>query len=331
MFNRSVPPPALLDFIDKYETFFIAGHKEPDADCICSQLTLSSFLSRLGKQTVLINVGPFKRNEVKTFENLFLCDVEKIKTEIKSRSEASCAVIIADCSSPDRTGDIEKAYDGLPLAVIDHHAVGKGGGDIRYVDGDAPACVTLVFYLARALKLSLSRKEAELLLLGLCTDTGFFRHLDEGGAEVFEIVCELIKAGASTKETFRIMNGGKSLASRQLLGMILSRAESFFDGKLIISCEELAETQKYGLESRDSDMLYQLMLSVQGVEAVAVIRQESEENCTVGLRSRDAINVASVAAAFGGGGHKNASGFLKPGKISEIKQGLLAEFSAVLN
>jgi phosphoesterase RecJ-like protein len=332
MFIKSVPPPALLDFINKYETFFVAGHKEPDADCICSQMVLSSLLSRLGKKTVLISAGPFKRNEIKPFENLFLCDSEKIKSEIKIRQAAgSCAVMIVDCSSPDRTGEIEKLYEGIPLAVIDHHAIGRGGGDVRYADSDAPACVTLIFYLSRALNLSLSRKEAELLFLGLCTDTGFFRHLDEGGAEVFEIVGELMRAGASPKATFNVMNGGKSLNSRHLLGVILARSESFFEGKLIISHEELAETEKYGLESRDSDMLYQLLLSIEGVEAVAVIRQESEQNCTVGLRSRDAIDVAAVAAVLGGGGHKNAAGFLKPGKISEIQAILLSEFGTLFH
>jgi phosphoesterase RecJ-like protein len=330
MFKKSVPPPELLNFIDKYETFFIAGHKEPDADCVSSQLVLSSFLSRLGKKTVLISAGPFKRNEIKSFEHLFLCNPEDIKAEIKNRKAASsCAAFIVYCSSSDRTGDIEKLYEDLPLAVIDHHAVGKGGGEVRYADSDAPACVALLFCLSRALKLSLLKEEAELLFLGLCTDTGFFRHLDDGGAEIFDIAKELVNSGANQKETFHRMTGGKSLASRQLLGAILSRTESFFDGKLIISSEELAETEKYGHESRDSDMLYQLLLSIQYVEAAVVIRQESEENCTVGLRSKDTVNVATLAAAFGGGGHKNAAGFMKAGKIDEIKNALLSECNKI--
>ncbi|HRZ89327.1 MAG TPA: bifunctional oligoribonuclease/PAP phosphatase NrnA, partial [Spirochaetia bacterium] len=54
-------PPELPAFIDGREVFLIVGHKEPDGDCIGSQLALSSFLRRKGKRTVLLSSGPFTR------------------------------------------------------------------------------------------------------------------------------------------------------------------------------------------------------------------------------------------------------------------------------
>lgn len=42
---------------------------------------------------------------------------------------------------------------------------------------------------------------------------------------------------------------------------------------------------------------------------IAVIWYERDSNIVVSLRSRDAINVADIAGLYGGGGHKNASGF----------------------
>jgi phosphoesterase RecJ-like protein len=77
-------------------------------------------------------------------------------------------------------------------------------------------------------------------------------------------------------------------------------------------------------------MLYQLLLGVEGCEAIAMIRQESENNCTVGLRSRSAVDVGARAAACGGGGHKQAAGIYVEGKIDGIKRRLLDGFSRVM-
>jgi phosphoesterase RecJ-like protein len=331
MFSRSPPPPPLLDFIDSHEAFFIAGHKEPDADAVGSQLALASLLRRLGKQAVLCSAGPFNRYEIIPFENQFLTQDVEIAQEIErqKRNGHRTAAIIVDCSSTDRIGDIEKSFASLPLAVIDHHKPGKVQTQIHYIDSEAPACVVLIFFLFEVLKLTLSCEDADALFLGLCADTGFFRHLDSSGAVTFELAAELVRMGANPKKTFAAINGGKSLESRQLLAAILSRAQAFFEGKLIISWEELDERQRYGLESRDSDTLYQLLLSIKGVEAIALIRQETEKKCVVGLRSLDNVDVAAVAAEFGGGGHKNAAGFPHEASIKQLKQALLGKFEKI--
>jgi phosphoesterase RecJ-like protein len=172
-------------------------------------------------------------------------------------------------------------------------------------------------------------EEADLLLFGLCTDTGYFRHADSHSADTFEAAAALVHAGASPKKVFAAMHGGKSLDSRYLLAIILSRAEPYFGGRLIVSTEEYEDTQRYGLEGRDSDALYQLLQSVAGVEAIAIIRQEKPDNCTVGLRSLDKVDVAAIARSLGGGGHKNAAGLSINGIIPEIKTKILAEFEKI--
>jgi phosphoesterase RecJ-like protein len=192
----------------------------------------------------------------------------------------------------------------------------------------------LVLALIEALGLKLAKEEAEYLLFGLCTDTGFFRHLDERSAETFNAAAKMIAAGASPKKTFQMVSGGKSLNSRLLLGHILSGVESHFDGKLLIGFETNEDFKRFGLEGRDSDTLYQLLQSVAGVEAIVIIRQESSdllhksgEKCSVGLRSRNAVDVSAIAASFGGGGHKNAAGFSIEGTISNVREKIMNVFN----
>ncbi|MDL2229359.1 bifunctional oligoribonuclease/PAP phosphatase NrnA [Treponema sp. OttesenSCG-928-L16] len=316
-------PQELLDFIREGKKFIIAGHKEPDGDCVGSQLALTSFLERLGKKTVPCSSGPFKRSEIAPYEQRFLP-----RPSEEDRRDAR--VIVLDCSTAERTGDLGAFLEGLPAAVIDHHAAGDPYGDVVFLDTQAPSVTFMILSLIEAMGAEPTREEAELLLFGLCTDTGFFRHVDEGGGAVFEYAARMVRCGANPKRVFAAINGGKSLDSRILMGLVLSRTESHFEGRLLLSTEKYEDTCLFGLQGRDSDNLYQLLQSVEGTEAIVIIRQETPDNCTVGFRSRDRVDVARIAKKLGGGGHKNAAGLSIPGTIPEIRNLLLKEFGEIL-
>ena len=319
-------PVELVQFISSGEKFIVAGHKEPDGDCVGSQLALCSALRRLGKAAVPCSAGPFKRTEVMPYEGRF-------SAAPNAAEKDGARVILLDCSTLERSGDLARHLEGLPMAVIDHHATGDHGASSPqapiFLDAAAPSTTCLILALIEAAGLGPSKEEAEFLLFGLCTDTGFFRHLDSGGSDTFLAAAKLARAGASPKEAFQAINGGKRLDSRRLLGHILSRAEALFDGRLIVSFETGEDAERFGLVSRDSDALYQLLQSVAGVEAIAIVRQESPGNCTVGLRSKDRIDVAALAASFGGGGHKNAAGFSMDGTVSLIMAALTRAFEKI--
>ena len=327
-----IVPAPLLDFINEGKKFIVAGHKEPDGDCVGSQLALALFLERLGKTAVPCSPGPFKRTELLSYRDRFLPfpSFQELK---------DYRVLLLDCSGPDRCGDMEKLLKGLPMAIIDHHATDDSlglpencsadYGPADYRDSKFPSVTLMIFKLIEAFGESPNKEEAELLFFGLCTDSGFFRHLSTNSGEVFRIAANLVDAGANPQQAYRVIHGGKSLGSRLLLGRVLARTESLFDGRLLLSCEKYEETQRFGSEGRDSDLQYQALQSVAGVEAIVIIRQESPEQCTLGLRSTDRINVSHIAKKFGGGGHKNAAGLAIQGKIDEIRPLIIEEFRKV--
>jgi phosphoesterase RecJ-like protein len=316
-------PHNLLDFIQKGSKFLVAGHHEPDGDCVGSQLALASALKRLGKEALPCSAGPFKRTEIVPFADRFLSRIGETERE-------GSRVIIVDCSAASRTGDLEESLKDLPTAIIDHHATNSEAspGTVVFLDIKAPSVTFMVLAVIEALGLTPTPEEAKFLFFGLCTDTGFFRHIDAGGAETFAYAARMIWAGASPKDIFQDIYGGKSLGSRILLGHILSRIETYFGGRLVYSFETYEDTQNFGLEGRDSDSLYQLLQSITGVEAIVLIRQESADACTVGLRSRDKVNVAEISVQFGGGGHKNAAGIKIAGTIEELKPKLIEAFGS---
>lgn len=295
-------PQGLIDFINKYSVIAIAGHKEPDGDCIGSALSLSLFLNRLNKKTILLSAGPFKRSEISSYAPLF---IKELPFEYKNRDDVGA--IVVDCSDIERTGSIKDEIENLPLAIIDHHATNTNASSFSFIEPSSPAAACLVQDLIETMSGTLTKDEASFILFAISTDTGFFRHLDEKSEQTFLRVSRLVARGASPKLIFAQINGGKSLSSRILIGRSLERISLYYEGRLAITYQTYEDFLEYGLDGRDSDSLYMLLQAIKGVKAIVVIKEE-EGGCSIGFRSFDSIDVSVIAKEFSGGGHKQASG-----------------------
>ena len=314
------------NFINSHKTFIIAGHKEPDGDCISCSIGVSYILKHYKKTYQMINAGPFKRTEIKKFAPLF-----KQELPFMSQQERDeCGLIIVDCSELSRIGEIEGDLKGFDTFIIDHHKT-AAESENSIIDPSAPAASCIVQQLYESLAGKPSKEEAWTLFFGTATDTGFFRFLNDTDGEVFRSAARLVEAGTSPREIYQEMTGGKGWNTRKLLGIMLNRAERYLDGKLVVTYETQDDTRKYGQEGRDSDALYTMMLCVEGVEAVVFVRQETEHSCTIGFRSKDRVDVSQIASKFGGGGHKNASGASTNGKIENVIPSIIKEFSRVMS
>ena len=320
---------SLKEFIKIHNSFIIIGHKEPDGDCIASCLGIAGILDYFNKPYQLISAGPFKRQEIKKYEAKFSSKLDFMDTTERNGT----GLIITDCSELSRLGEIDFDFNGLDTFVIDHHKTsGLPQNATGYINGNAPAAAFLVQLFYEALIGSLPKSLAEIIFFGICTDTGFFRFLTASpeSTEVFNAVARLNSYGADPRQTYNDINNGKPWNTRKLLGTLLSRAERHLNGKLIITYETLEDTHKLGSEGRDSDALYQLLLSTRDVQAAVFLRQDSPTTCTGGFRSLDKVDVSIVASKFGGGGHKNASGMSCEGKIDTLIPQIIKEFARII-
>lgn len=313
-------------FLSKHKSFIIVGHKEPDGDCISSSIGMSYILKHLGKEYTLLNVGPFKRTESRPYEKYFQTDLALMT---KAQKDAS-GLIIVDCSEYSRIGEIGEDLKNLDTFIVDHHKTANVTGCDYIIDHTAPAAACLVQQLFERLVGKPSQEEAHMLFFGMATDTGFFHYLNEKDSEVFNSAARLTEAGVNPRHIYQEMSGGKPWATRKLLGILLAKAQRYCNGKLVVTYEEQSDTRKYGQEGRDSDALYSLMLSTEGVEAVLFLRQDTDHSCTAGFRSLNDCDVSAIAAKFGGGGHKNASGASIEGQLDVLMPQIIAEFEKVL-
>jgi bifunctional oligoribonuclease and PAP phosphatase NrnA len=305
-----------VQFIGRYSAFSVLGHREPDGDCIASQLGIASLLRALGKTVSLYSAGPFDRPEIVSFAGSF---------SLTMAAEVG-AVIILDCSTPDRTGSLGERIGDMPCLVIDHHSSGEAFGTARFVEPSAPSTTMLVHRLFEDLGVAPDAEPARLLLFGLCTDTGFFRHLGANSADTFRAVARLVECGTSTAEAYMMVYGRRELASRRLLAGMLSRVESHWGERLLLTWQTMEDRARLGVTQRGEDEVYRLLQTISGNVVVALIKEEHAGMFSVGLRSSSSLDVGAIAASFGGGGHKQASGFDITGTLDSVKETVIASF-----
>jgi phosphoesterase RecJ-like protein len=317
-------PATVALFLNEYDRYLVVGHIEPDGDCVASSLALARFLERRGKSVVLADEGPFDRPEVAGFQSRF-------RTEPPPPAPGRAAAVVVDCSTVDRIGGLEAAVAGLPVLVIDHHASGQPFGTVRWVEPSAPAVAFLVQHLLESLGEKIPAEDAELLLFGLCTDTGFFRHLGEDSAEVFQAVARLVAAGASPQRVYRRIHAGWGLPRMRLLALALRRAESLLGGQVMLTWWSLADFRSSGAAfARGSDEVYRILSSVADSEVIVFLRQEAPRRFSVGLRSLSRVDVGRLAQAMGGGGHARAAGCTLTGTLGEVRRAVLAQLEPLL-
>lgn len=320
---------SLKEFIEKHEFFLVAGHKEPDGDCIASCLGIAGILEYFNKPYQLLSAGPFKRNEIIKFQDRFSDTMEFLDFSERETT----GLIITDCSEIARIGDIDGDFNGLDIFVIDHHKTsGLPENAKGYINPQAPAAAYLVQLFYEGLIGSIPEELASIFFFGISTDTGYFRFLSTTpeSADLFNAAARLTSYGANPRKIYNDINNGKPYSTRKLLGVLLNKAERYLNGKLVITYETLEDTHKLGTEGRDSDALYQLLLSSKDVKAAVFLRQDTPTTCTGGFRSLDEIDVSVVASKFGGGGHKNASGMSVEGKIDTLIPAIVKEFARIM-
>lgn len=317
-------PEAILSHLKKDSSFIVIGHKSPDGDCLSSELGMEFLLKALGKEVLLANAGPFERQEIRPLESRF---AHTIPEEYLAKKPT---VVIVDCSTNDRIGSLYDQVKHLHVLVVDHHASGERWGDDLYLVPDSPSTTLLVQHLFEALDVEISPEVARLLFFGFATDTGFFRFLQSEQAEALDSVSKLVAKDVSPNQVYMEIHGGKSIAFVKYLGVLIDRAESYFGGKVMISYTRLKDKETYPTDT-PSDPFYSHMLSIGGVQAVALFKEKEDGNVEAGLRSShdNLVDVGRIAAHFGGGGHVHASGFTVKGDVFTIRDNFLKQLELV--
>lgn len=300
-------------------TFFVTGHVHPDGDTVGSELALLQLLRRLGKKVFVANTGPVP-------ESLsFLPNVKNIRAVSKVHGVYDAAIIL-ECSTPERMGGIVNLKSQIKNCVIniDHHLQGDNFGDINLVDSKASSISELVYYLFKCGGLEPVKDEATCLYAGLVTDTGGFK-FSNTTVQSHCVAAELINCGVDVARVNDLLFNTRNFRFLKTLGEALENIALTHEGKMAL----ITLKKPKGVDAFDEIVNYGLMIP--SVSVVALLRPgDRKESVKISLRSKDSVDVSSIAKRFGGGGHRNASGCNITGSFEYAKKRILQSVRTIL-
>ena len=303
---------SIKKLIDGAKNIAIIGHINPDGDCIGSQLGLGEGLREREKNIYNINRGAFETDYPKTFEHHFIDDT---KTDID-------LFIIVDTASDNRISYDTKKIDFSRTIVIDHHISNTKFGILNWIDDNYISTCEMIFILLVYMKISMNKDITQNLLNGLLADNGFFQHIRINKYLSLYISYLMIGFGADPKYSFDLMFCNNSISTEKVFALVLNRIETLCDGKILWTYIYNHDRDNYA--DFHSGMIFREMMSVRGVK-VAIFFKINEEKGEVNasFRSTEDVDVASLAAEFGGGGHRVAAGVTIKGEYYHIKNMIL--------
>ena len=238
-----------------------------------------------------------------------------------------------DASTLERLGAVPPAspalFGALPLLNIDHHLTNPRFGTVNLVDARAAATAELVTLLAQRMSVPLSVPAATCLLAGLMTDTLSFQ-TESTTPRTLRVGASLLEAGAPLPALafrfFRQRTRHSALVWSGALGTLRFGA----GGRVAWVEVSRAVLEAAGPEA-DSGGLSGFAASIEGVEVGFSLEEAPDGTVFVGLRSAT-VDVAAVAARFGGGGHARAAGcqFVPPATLAAAGAALLAVIEGAL-
>jgi phosphoesterase RecJ-like protein len=295
--------------IRKRQRFVLSSHVRPDGDAIGSQLAMAFALWQLGKEVRLVN-----RDQAPAPMMVFP-GVSRI--EVAGRiDDPGDAVIVMECSDLTRTG-----VDGFERGFvinIDHHLGNSNYGALNWFDGTAAACGEMVFELIAELGVPLTPEIATHIYIAILTDTGSF-HYSSISPRTFDICRRCVEAGIDPPAIARAIFDSNNLGRLKLFGAVLTKMELDATGRVATVYVDQKLAQECGGTYDDTEGIVNLPLTVKEIEAVAFFKEAGPDDWRVSMRSKGEIDVNAIAAEFGGGGHKNASGCSATGRFEDLK------------
>jgi len=288
--------------IEAAGSFVAVGHIRPDGDAMGAALALALTGRRAGKTAHVTFGEPFVMpSQFRFLDASPYLPVDEVPVPLD-------LFIACDTAAESRLGSAAALtkHAGKVL-VIDHHISNGGFGDVRYIDSTAAATAEMVYRLIRELGWEITPEVATALYVGLVTDTGRFQYSVTTPA-VHRITAELIEAGVQPDVVGRQLYEESPFGYLEVAGRVLGRCRLDAEKSLVWSVMYVDDATDAGVSLEDTDGLIDLIRIAE--EAGVACLLKVHDGVTKGsLRSRGAIDVAAIAATFGGGGHHNASGF----------------------
>lgn len=306
----------LRSTLDVSQKIVILAHVGPDGDALGTTLALWHWLTRKGKQAVVVcpNVFPDFLNWMPGIKDVLI--YSKQADDVKKVLAEADLQFFVDLNQPSRLRELEEPVMEAHVTriMIDHH-----------LDPDRQVCQLIVshpemcaasevlchlFWQMGELE-HLTQTEAACLYTGMMCDTGAFTY-NSSRSVVYECIGLLLARGIDKDKIYRNVYFTCSPARMKLMGfMLYVKLEVLNESNASIMTLTNAERRMFNCKNGDTEGFVNLPLQILGMKLSVFLSEDTEHPglVKVSLRSVDDFPCNEMSARFfDGGGHKNASG-----------------------
>ncbi|MDC7232304.1 MAG: CBS domain-containing protein [Spirochaetales bacterium] len=289
----------------------LVGHSNMDLDCMGS-MVLGRYLYPDGVCVKSRLIHPV----AKSLYNLYKKHLNFISSKELQGSSVD-EIIVFDTRT---RGRIREYLDFLPdfhgkITVYDHHS--NDSCDLENADvysRDYGANTTTLALILKEQKVQLEPVDATIALTGIFADTGNFTH-ENVCQEDFEASTWLMEQGASMKLVGQFLKPLKQEYQITLFHQVLNRLvyKRIHGHTIILSYFEMKD-QVGGLAQ-----IVEKVFDVENADALFVLfgLQKANKTLIIGRSQKETVDVSSILAPWGGGGHTRAASAQLKGKIGQ--------------
>jgi bifunctional oligoribonuclease and PAP phosphatase NrnA len=301
--------------IKESESILLFAHSRPDSDTTGAVLALKEYIKNLGKNADIACPNPYPE---------FLNSLSEEQFEFPDHLELEKYKTVIACDSVERGFEkIQNRFkENQIIAIIDHHPDITLRKDINIIDPEYSSVCEILYDFFSFNEITLNRKMATFLMLGILGDTGMFQHSNTT-SKVMEIASDLLKKGAPITKIVDAVFTNKNITTLKLWGRAFEKAKINQENGMIISVLTKKDMEECEAGTEDIAQVAGILNTVPGTKFSLILSERDDGLVKGSLRSEEykGVDVSRIAASFGGGGHKLASGFEVQGKIVETKNG----------
>lgn len=300
----------VLGELRKGSRILVATHIRADGDGLGSALAFARIARKLGcRPDVAAELGVvpeyrFLPNALSVFE---------------SYRKPVDSLFAFDCGSFERLGAIGASLKaGTRIVNVDHHVSNTRFGHVNWVDPAFASTTEMVYVLARMAGVRIDPPMAVQLYTGMVTDTGGFS-FSNTSPRTHRIAADLIEKGVKPARVSGSLFRQKTPGQLRLLSRIIDSIRTSPDGSVAWAVMTREMTEACGYYPYETQEYVNLIRSVKGVRVAILFRELREDpRIRLSIRTSDGVDGARLAARFGGGGHRRASGAMVEGSVEEV-------------
>ncbi|MEK7367577.1 MAG: CBS domain-containing protein [candidate division NC10 bacterium] len=294
----------------------ITTHISADFDAVASMLAAS----KLYPQARLAFPGSLERNVREYFAQMGEpFPHERLK---KLDLTAVTRLILVDAKRAGRLGPLKEvlANPGLEIHIYDHHpAHPKDIASTLEVLKEVGATTTIFVELLRERQVPLTPEEATLLALGIYEETGFFTFTSTTPADL-AAGAALVDQGANLNTVADFIRREMTAEQIALLNELILAAETHEVNGVPVVITAVTRDRYVG----DLAFVVHKLRDIENINVLFVLVRMDDRVHLVARSRLEAVDVGSIAAILGGGGHGTAaSATIRDRPLHEVKDELL--------